>query len=202
MVMKKIYTIIFAITFPFILNYVIHQSNEIIRLSASDSTNQHISPIQKQVGKLTVSIDPRIELLSAIQASSDYEIIQRNNSYYNHIKTYFTPFTHLQAISSTNKLARIGFSYDAPVQFMLYLTQPNECKPHLSYSDYLINRAQGDQQLIDYQNDIHEFAVESKFNLFWKKNESFYEKIVHLSTLELDGMDWISALEGNSSSFF
>lgn len=200
--MKKIYTIIFAITFPFILNYVIHQSNEIIRLSASDSTNQHISPIQKQVGKLTVSIDPRIELLSAIQASSDYEIIQRNNSYYNHIKTYFTPFTHLQAISSTNKLARIGFSYDAPVQFMLYLTQPNECKPHLSYSDYLINRAQGDQQLIDYQNDIHEFAVESKFNLFWKKNESFYEKIVHLSTLELDGMDWISALEGNSSSFF
>lgn len=137
--------------------------------------------IHRQVGKLTISVDPRMELLCAIQGISDYQHIQRNNSYFNTVKSYFSSSADLQAIPITNKLAGLGFSYDAPVAFMLYLTYPNECKPRLPYSDYLIKRAQGEQHLSEYQEAIHEFAVETKFDRFWEQRQSFYNRMIDLN---------------------
>ena len=163
--------------------------------SCKKEREQALTPIQEKVGKLNVSVDPRTELLSVIQAISEYEVIQRNNSYYNDIEEYFGQYSHSEAVTLTNKLAKIGFTYDAPVQFMLCLTQPDGCEPRLPYSDYLIRRAQEEQNLVDYQVGIQKFAKESKFGVFWKKKQEFYSEMVHLTTKELEGVDWIAILE-------
>lgn len=186
--MKKITTVVFPFIFIVIASLFLSQHIE----SANTST---LKPIRKQVGKLNVSIDPRLELLCAIQGMSDYKQIQRNNPYFAAVKSYFASSANLHAVQITNKLAADGFTFDAPVTFMLYQTQPDECKPRLPYSDYLINRAQGEQHLIEYQRAIHEFAVETRFDRFWQQHESFYNRIIDLSASELYGIDWVFALE-------
>ena len=186
--MKKNSTKVFALIFIAVMNLFLPQY-------VNSLTIPSLEPVRKQVGKLNISVDPRLELLCAIQGMSDYQYIQRDNSYFNAVKSYFASFTDLQAIPITNKLAGIGFSYDAPVAFMLYLTCSGECKPRLPYADYLIKRAQGEQYLNEYQQAIHEFAVKTNFNQFWKQHKSFYNQIIELSAFELSEMDWIFALE-------
>jgi hypothetical protein len=115
------FIVIFSIAIAVVIN--------LISCQCADPVNQSSKPIQVQVGKLKVSIDPRVELLSAIQGISNYPKIQRNNSYYNAVKTHFAPYTKMQAVSLTDDLAKMGFLHDAPIEFMLYLSQPNECKP-------------------------------------------------------------------------
>lgn len=187
--MKKILLIVLTLTFTVAMNFFLP------KIINPNYNIPSLEPIQKQVGKLNISVDPRLELLSVIQGISDYQHIQRDNSYFNTVKSYFASSADLQAISITNKLAGIGFSYDAPVAFILHLTYPGECKPYLPYSDYLIKRAQGEQHLNEYQQAIHEFAVKTKFNRFWEQNKSFYNRIVDLSASGLSGTDWIFALE-------
>ncbi len=184
---KKISKLLVIIAIPLTVNFIVQQWLKV--------SSQTLSPIHKKVGNLNVSIDPRIELLSIIQGISDYDMIQRNNRYYNQVKSYFVPFSGMQAIASTNTLDWIGFSYDAPVDFMLYLNQPNACSLAIPYSDELIKRAQGEKNLVDYQNSIQEFAEESKFNEFWNGNKPFYNKIIDLTLNELSGIDWVAALE-------
>lgn len=184
---KKTLKLLTIIAIPLTVNFIVHQWKK--------ASNQSLSPVQKEVGKLNISIDPRIELLSIIQGLSDYDMIQRNNIYYNHAQSFFAPFSEMQAVVSTNALARIGFSYDAPARFMLHLNQPNACSPRISYSDELIYRAEGERKLINYQTSIHEFAEKSKFNEFWERNKPFYKKIIDLTTNELSDIDWIAALE-------
>ncbi len=159
----------------------------------SDSS---LSPIQKQVGKLVISIDPRLELLNSIQGISNYDILHRQrNSYHKQIKEYFEPYVSSQAVALTNKFAATGFTYDAPVSFMLHLTQPNGCLQNIPYGDYLKGRSGGTHKLIQYQQAIHDFAIDSRFERFWKKNEPFYKEIVDLSVTEVSKRNWIDALE-------
>ncbi|MDR3058667.1 MAG: DUF4932 domain-containing protein, partial [Prevotella sp.] len=185
--MRKIFIFVFALVFAFVINSFARK--------CSDSAFQPLTPIERQIDKLNISIDPRLELLCAVQAISDYDKVQRNNSYYNNINRYFAPFTNMEAVSLTNKLAANGFSHDAPIEFMLCLNQHDECQPNLHYSNQLINRAKGSDNLDNYQKAIHEFAVETRFNQFWKQNELFYNQIIEATVSELSNIDWISALE-------
>lgn len=154
-----------------------------------------LTPVQKQIGKLNLSIDPRIELLSVIQSLSFYPRIQRDNPYYNTIQTHFQAFKNSDAVLLTNKLSKIGFSYDAPIEFVLHLTQPNECKRSLAYSENSINRAEGYTNLNNYQKALHQFATKTDFDKFWKHNKAFYHQIIDACIPELSDIDYITTLE-------
>lgn len=186
--MKKIVAIVLSFIFVAIMSLFLSMSIE-------SFNTRSIKPIRKQVGKLNISVDPRLELLCVIQGLSEYKQIQRNNTYFNAIQSFFASSDDLQAVQITNELAGNGFTFDAPVTFMLYLTNPIDCEPSLPYSDCLIKRAQGEQHLSKYQKAIHEFALETEFNRFWDQNKSFYNRVIDLSASELSDIDWISALE-------
>lgn len=186
--MKKIVAIVLSFIFVAIMSLFLSMSIE-------SFNTRSIKPIRKQVGKLNISVDPRLELLCVIQGMSEYKQIQRNNTYFNAIQSFFASSDDLQAVQITNELAGNGFTFDAPVTFMLYLTNPIDCEPSLPYSDCLIKRAQGEQHLSKYQKAIHEFALETEFNRFWDQNKSFYNRVIDLSASELSDIDWISALE-------
>jgi hypothetical protein len=42
--------------------------------------SQQLEPIAKTIGKLKITVDPRMELLSAVQVISDYPVINRKVS--------------------------------------------------------------------------------------------------------------------------
>jgi hypothetical protein len=157
--------------------------------------SQTIKPVEKTVGKLHISIDPRMELLSVIQILSDYKIINRKTPYSNEIISYFSAFSTHDAVLLTNDLFKKGFSYDAPVGFMLHQSQVPELKQQVEYSDYLVNRADGKHNLDNYRKAIEQFAKESNFEKFWESHEDFYKNIIELSTNNIDNADLISKIE-------
>lgn len=62
-------------------------------------------------------------VLSAVQMITDYPMIQKNNAYSQSIETYFRPYDTLPTVYLTDQL-KSHFTQDAPVLFMLHLSQP------------------------------------------------------------------------------
>lgn len=157
---------------------------------------QAIQPIEQTVGKLHVSIDPRIELLNTIQCLSDYRILGRTSPFSKDIHSYFSSFSEHKAVDLTNKLYHEhGFVFDAPINFILHLSQVPELKNQVSYSDYVIKRAGNSQNLEAYRKSIVQFAHEADFEKFWVSKQDFYNKVLEYTIAELNGEDLVKVVE-------
>jgi len=157
---------------------------------------QTLKPIERTIGKLHVSVDPRMELLSTIQILSNYKVIDRNSPYSKEIQDYFKPFSSQKAVVLTDELFQNqGFSFDAPVAFMLYLSQVPELKQQIPFSDYLLKSAGGKDKLDNYRTSIEQFAKESDFEKFWLNKNEFYKKVVDLTISDLPDKDLIKVIE-------
>lgn len=148
------------------------------------------------MGKLTISVDPRMEVLSIIQAISNYPVIRREGDYYKKVYDHFNPYSDLPAVSMTDKLvSEHGFGYDAPVSFMLCLSGPKEFEKIANYSDGLITRAGTEENLNEYRDAIKEFTQKSNFAEFWDENKELYSKIIDCTIEDSHKVDWVKTLE-------
>jgi len=155
-----------------------------------------MQPVERSVGRLHISIDPRIELLSTIQLLSNYPVVNRDLPYSKDVFTYFEGFSSLEAVTLTNNLLQnYGFSYDAPVTFMLYLSQPIELEPKVMFSDYLLRRSGEGNNLEQYRKSIKAFAETSNFKDFWNNKIPFYNQILDLTIADMGGKDLVKAME-------
>lgn len=158
--------------------------------------SQQLAPISKTVGKLNISVDPRLELLSAVQVISDYPAITRNVPYSKELMKYFGQnHTHEAAILTGQLAKEYGFTYDAPVDFMLRLSQVPELKPVHPFSDRMIERANGKSNLEKYSAALHHFAVESDFAGFWNNKKPWYRKMVDYTAIDISDYDPVGKLE-------
>lgn len=165
-------------------------------LSCTFAFSQQLQPVLETVGKLNISVDPRMELLSAVQVISDYHTINRKPAYCNNLKQYFGKYKTHEATKMTTKLAsEYGFVYDAPVNLMLCLSQVPELKTEHPFSDRLIERASGRDKLEKYSAALHDFALDSHFNEFWENNKSYYQKMVEYTASDLGNFYPIEKLE-------
>lgn len=174
--MKKIISVILGVTFC-------------LSLSA-----QTLKPIKTNIGKLNISVDPRMELLGVIQIISDYPFATKGIPYSDEIKEFFAPMKDSKAVTLTKELCN-SFNYDAPATFMLYLSQPSALKKTIPYTQYLIDRAGGKEKLNSYRDAISDFAAKSKFIDFWRSKEHFYKQSLALTYEELKGVDLIKIIE-------
>lgn len=156
-----------------------------------------IEPIEQKVGKLNISIDPRMELLTVIQFLADYPHINKTGSYSESIKSFFKSDTSYEAVKLTGYLLeKYGFAYDAPVSLMLNLSAVPELKQKAELSDYLLYRTGGDKEILEeYGRAIKDFAERSDFERFWDSNKDIYSKCVELTVSELDGYDLVKDIE-------
>jgi hypothetical protein len=103
--------------------------------------SQTINPIEQKIGKLRISIDPRIELLGTIQVISGYKNINRNSVYGKEITDYFKPYSSHSAVIMTDDLeSKNKFMYATPVQFILNFSALTELKQHTDYPANLVKR--------------------------------------------------------------
>ncbi len=139
-----------------------------------------LEPVRTSVGKLNVSVDPRTELLGVIQIMADYPLVTKNSPYSNEVKAYFEPMKDSKAVEVTKMLLQeYGFSYDAPVDFILRLSQPLQLKRTVPYSEDVKNRAGGEANLSVYRDAIRDFAKKSDLNIFMYLRKSFMSVFLH-----------------------
>lgn len=159
-------------------------------------------------GRFCVSVDPRMELLAVVQHFTSWAPgghIKSKTTYKSDIDDYFGEFENHPAVSYVDSLVKAGFTHDAPVRFMLYHRDPPELSQHTPYSDYLINRAGGEQILAGLIDALRDFASETDFMGFYRAHRSLYD--VHVGEVKsiLGEKDYVRALEdffGESSESY
>lgn len=159
---------------------------------------QTLLPVRDSIGKLSISVDPRMELLGAVQVIAGYPLSTRDTPYSDRVQVYFGAFANSEAAKWTNKLLhRNGFSYDAPATLMLCYSFPPELKQRLSFSEYLAGRAGGEKNLRRYGDALNRFAEESRFGDFWVENKTFYRQIldrfIHTVVCDVDVVGLLEA---------
>jgi hypothetical protein len=168
----------------------------VLILNSIFAFNQQLTLISKNVGKLKITVDPRMELLSAVQVISDYPSINRRVPYSSELMQFFDKNKTHQASILTGQLAReYDFTYDAPVDFMLRLSQVPELKPIHPFSDRMIERANEKSNLEKYSAALHHFTVESNFAGFWNNKKPWYQKMVDYTASDLSDYDPVGKLE-------
>lgn len=136
-------------------------------------------PIMKNLGSLNIMVDPRIELLSAVQLNSEYEsLTELAFSYRNDMEHYFENDKDHIAVSTFQKLRISGYSYDAPPTSMLFLSNPPSLEQKIDFDNEIIGRAGNKRNLTNFVQYLRKFSSDANFNNFYEKNLPLYQTLV------------------------
>jgi hypothetical protein len=149
---------------------------------------------------LNITVDPRLELLAAVQFISGYDrqtglITQEKFTYKEEMRRYFQPYRKHAAVRLFDQMSRTGFSFDAPPAVMLYLTQPPELAVHTPLTPYLMERAGGAAPLNDFLAALRDFARQSDFMTFFDRHQEFYAQVTQGVSALLPGEQDLEVLE-------
>lgn len=160
---------------------------------------QTLLPIRDSIGKLSISVDPRMELLGTVQILARYQMQYlcntRGTPYSNQVQSYFGAFANSDAVKCTRSLSDLGFAFDAPPGFVFYCSDLPELKQLQPYSEYLKGRAHGEKNLRRYRAALKRFVVKSHFADFWAENVDFYRQVLDWGKREIGNVDIIHVLE-------
>ncbi|MDY7107870.1 MAG: DUF4932 domain-containing protein [Planctomycetota bacterium] len=147
-----------------------------------------------EASSLVVQADPRIELLAAVQAISDYGdrtglITRHDFPYKRQLIAHFEHFRGHRAVTLFQTMAREGFSFDAPVSAVLHYGPPPELAPIAPCNDEVVRRAGGRARLDAFFDALRDFAEVSSFMEFHEAHEPFYEEIARNVSSKVDAGD-------------
>ncbi|MEG0775402.1 DUF4932 domain-containing protein, partial [Clostridium sp.] len=160
---------------------------------------EDLKPVSQNVNGINMMIDPRMELLSVVQATGTYDeqydlITNVDFDYKKDIMKYFSDFSNHDAVKVFNNMSRSGFSFDAPPTAMLYLSNPLNLKTNQDFSDYLKNRA-GEEELNKFTLELRNFAMDTRFHEFFNKHRKFYDSVIEENAKILGNTNYIDNLE-------
>lgn len=138
-------------------------------------------PIEEKVGNITVSVDPRIELLTAIQSQVegyDRMITHYDFQYENDVKAYFKPYAKDAAVKNHRKMSEKGFAYDAPPAVMLHYGTLPALEKNLPIGEELLSRAGGQKKVDQFIDSAVDFLVKSDFAKFYADHQEAYKEMV------------------------
>jgi hypothetical protein len=148
--------------------------------------------------RLSLGTDPRIELLAVVQHFTSWAgggHIKSETAYKDDIERYFAEFKYHTATACVESLLDAGFTHDAPVAFMLYHGDPPGLAQRAPYSDYLIGRAKGKENLLELADALRDFARETDFMRFYQAHSALYgTQAAEVDSL-LSGKDYVQAIE-------
>jgi len=145
-----------------------------------------------------VTIDPRMELLAVVQHFTTWANDHHTNlnfDYVNEVENYFSSFSQHPAINKCQELIDNGFTYDAPVNYILFHDYPPELRRMAPYSDYLTGRARGVTNLADFADKLRDFATKTGFMSFYDSCKTFYNETLTLAFNTLGNMNYIELME-------
>lgn len=135
--------------------------------------------------ELKIAVDPRIELLSAVQILSDYAehiplITFIEHDYKKDMESYFAPYKNHKAVEVFMEMYGT-FNCDAPPLAMLFLSDPPLLKTRIPFTREICDRAGGREKLNEFVEALRNFAVESDFMSFFHDHENLCTVMVDQS---------------------
>lgn len=139
---------------------------------------EELKPVKISKGSLNIMVDPRIELLSAVQLNSGYHRLTKLDfKYKDNMKNYFNNYKNHEAVKKFETMSNGIFTYDAPPAAMLYLSNPLNLEKQVPFTSYLKGRAGGGESLNSFVSKLQSFAVDSNFKEFYTNNKEFYKNL-------------------------
>lgn len=141
------------------------------------------SPVTAQTSHDSVSVrilvDPRIELMSAIQLLSGYSLVTDHDfPYKRDVRVYFSPYAEHPAVKLFGEMSERFFSFDRVPKAMLSLSEPPALTPRMKVSSMILLAAGGRDQFERLVAALREFAVETEFMRFFEAHRGTYDLII------------------------
>ena len=126
-----------------------------------------------------VQVDPRIELMGAIQLLTDYPLVTNYEfPYREDVRAYFSAFSDHRAVRLFEEMDGEGFAFDAVPKAMLALTRSAELEPRISYPERAVSAAGGTDSLRQFVDALRDFAEASDFQALYRAHQGTYRSLV------------------------
>ncbi len=145
--------------------------------------------------RLSITVDPGVELLNIVQLLAGTECSRDpSTAYSSEVLEHFGGFRDHEAVRTVALLNAEGFGFDAPVTAMLHLSDPPELELEVPWSNDLLERAGGTENLDGFTSALRSFASDTDFKTFWNEHGEAYTRMAELFW-SVTGGDDIEMLE-------
>lgn len=145
---------------------------------------------------IEVSVDPRIELLTVVQClAGDEQLGGAGLSYRREVLERFAPWRSHPAVTLFARMAREGFTRDAPPAMLLRLAEPPELELRAPFSRYVETCAGGRRRLFTFLDSLRDFAAESRFMEFHDAHSDLFRGLVEEARRALRSTRVVGPLE-------
>ena len=161
------------------------------------------APVAQSSQSVRVSVDPRAELISIVQAISRYGDIlpfllsSADFPYKQTVVDHFSAFkdhpvvTLFDEVSSQPRM----FNFMAPPTTMLYVTPELTPRNDVVWPESVLARIGGRDRLAIFLDHLRDFAMASGFDGFYRDHATFYEQLVAGVIPKLGTHDYVAELE-------
>jgi hypothetical protein len=147
------------------------------RNTTDTSPRVGVEIVAREAGGITLSVDPRIELLSIVQYLAGYRpITELPSAYRARVDSAFAGFRDHVAVALFRDMAAAGFSFHVPPQATLHRTI--DLQPALPFPPGVLARGGGEDRLESFYRHLAEFRRESGFDTFFQANRGFHERLL------------------------
>lgn len=134
--------------------------------------------VKKTIDSLTVSVDPRLELLAAVQIRADYPFLSPYDfEYKKKMQGHFKEFREFEAVRMQEEMLNNGFAYHVPVEIMLHCSEDLYLDKMIT-DPHVIRACDGYENIKRFIDAIRLYRKETKFDKFYLSNIDFYKQIV------------------------
>jgi len=160
-------------------------------------------PVSRIKNHITVCVHPQVELISIVQAISNYPSIlgflmsDDPSEYKVAVFSHFQEFKEHPAVKMFDRLSSQPrmLNFSAPSNVMLYTDNKLQLREDVVLDNFVLNRAGGPDSLAVFLELLRDFATLSSFNEFYQKNKDYYLSIINSATDNLGTRNYISELE-------
>jgi hypothetical protein len=145
--------------------------------------------------RFCIAVHPGVELLNIVQLLAGTECSRDPSTVYSsEVLEHFGGFHDHEAVRTVALLNAGGFGFDAPVTAMLHLSPPPELILEVPWSNDLLERAGGTENLDRFASALRSFASDTDFKTFWNEQGEAYTRMAELFW-NVTGNDDIEMLE-------
>ena len=151
--------------------------------------------------RFSVTVDPRIELLTVVGVLADRQgLTNYDIQYKQEILDHFSDHKDHHAVKFLRGIMARALASDAYAIVVIHLSQP----PDLNFEspiiddameDYITRAFGGDINITGFVEGLRDFAIESDFMTFYDANSDYYEALRSKAVRKLGDTDYMAALE-------
>lgn len=131
------------------------------------------------IGRTSVVVDPRIELMSVVQLLSRYPLVtSHNHSYKAEAARFFAPHARHRAVTMFATMRRADFNFSAVPEAVMAFTPPPALRRRRESTPAILASAGGEAQLDAFVAALRDFAAESRFEAFYRDHAPVYAALV------------------------